>query len=195
MHQAILQKPAATVNAGIPKSSALRNLEMNRPAVQSQPQQRPAPVAQPVVQPAPAAQAAAPRRAEAEVVPMEVMEEIRSLRKIVEQHLAGFAWGEVARSEPVKTDILRQMLDAGFSPQFARDLLSDLPQEMSNVEAMAWVKGAADRSLTTIGVKTILSIEAVSMPWSAPPGWVKRPRPPSWPLVAYCVMDRARWPW
>ena len=70
MHQAILQKPAATVNAGIPKSSALRNLEMNRPAVQSQPQQRPAPVAQPVVQPAPAAQAAAPRRAEAEVVPM-----------------------------------------------------------------------------------------------------------------------------
>ncbi|MBL8427907.1 MAG: flagellar biosynthesis protein FlhF [Dechloromonas sp.] len=153
MHQAILQKPAATVNAGIPKSSALRNLEMNRPAVQSQPQQRPVPVAQPAVQPALAAQAAAPRRAEAEVVPMEVMEEIRSLRKIVEQHLAGFAWGEVARSEPVKTDILRQMLDAGFSPQFARDLLSDLPQEMSNVEAMAWVKGAADRSLTTIGVE------------------------------------------
>jgi flagellar biosynthesis protein FlhF len=58
----------------------------------------------------PGCAAAAPRRAEAEVVPMEVMEEIRSLRKIVEQHLAGFAWGEVARSEPVKTDILRQML-------------------------------------------------------------------------------------
>ncbi len=114
MHQAILQKPAATVNAGIPKSSALRNLEINRPAVQSQPQQRPVPVAEPAVQPALAAQAAAPRRAEAEVVPMEVME-VRPLRKIVEQHLAGFAWGEVARSEPVKTDILRQMLDAGFT--------------------------------------------------------------------------------
>jgi flagellar biosynthesis protein FlhF len=84
---------------------------------------------------------------EADVVPMEVMDEIRSLRKIVEQHLAGFAWGEVARSEPVKTDILRQMLDAGFSPQFAREMLTDLPREMSNVEAMAWVKGAADRSL------------------------------------------------
>jgi flagellar biosynthesis protein FlhF len=82
---------------------------------------------------------------------MAFMEEIRSLRKIVEQHLAGFAWGEVARSEPVKTEILRQMLDAGFSPQFARDLLTDLPPEMSAVEAMAWVKGAADRSLYTIG--------------------------------------------
>ncbi len=82
---------------------------------------------------------------------MAVMEEIRSLRKIVEQHLAGFAWGEVARSEPVKTEILRQMLDAGFSPQFARDLLTELPQDMSPIEAMAWVKGAADRSLLTIG--------------------------------------------
>ena len=85
------------------------------------------------------------------MVPMEVMDEIRSLRKIVEQHLAGFAWGESARSEPVKTDILRQMLDAGFSPQFARDLLHDLPREMNGLEAMAWVKGGADRSLMTIG--------------------------------------------
>lgn len=85
------------------------------------------------------------------MVPMEVMDEIRSLRKIVEQHLAGFAWGEVARSEPVKTEILRQMLDAGFSPQFARDMLTDLPREMNSIEAMAWVKGAADRSLMTIG--------------------------------------------
>ena len=145
-NHAFLGKPAATVNAGIPKTGALRNLEMTRPSPPPA-QQRPAPAAAPAIPQQPAAV----RRAEAEVVPMEVMEEIRSLRKIVEQHLAGFAWGEVARSEPVKTDILRQMLDAGFSPQFARDLLSDLPVDMSAVEAMAWVKGAADRSLMTLG--------------------------------------------
>lgn len=145
-NHAFLGKPAATVNAGIPKTGALRNLEMTRPSPPPA-QPRPAPAAAPAIPQQPAAA----RRAEAEVVPMEVMEEIRSLRKIVEQHLAGFAWGEVARSEPVKTDILRQMLDAGFSPQFARDLLSDLPVDMSAVEAMAWVKGAADRSLMTLG--------------------------------------------
>lgn len=78
------------------------------------------------------------------------MDEIRSLRRIVEQHLAGFAWGESARAEPVKTEILRQMLDTGFSPRFTRDLLADLPQEMDAGQAMAWVKGAADRSLSTI---------------------------------------------
>jgi flagellar biosynthesis protein FlhF len=64
------------------------------------------------------------RRPEAEIIPLEVMDEIRSLRKMVEQHLAGFAWGETARTQPVKTEVMRQMLDSGFSPQFARDLLN-----------------------------------------------------------------------
>src|SRR5574343_103214 len=144
------KKVAASVNAGIPKNAALRNLEIGRSggaAVASQPLV--ASNAQSAAQAS--TQLGSVRRQEADVVPMEVMDEIRSLRKIVEQHLAGFAWGEVASSEPVKTDILRQMLDAGFSPQFARDMLNDLPREMNSIEAMAWVKGAADRSLMTIG--------------------------------------------
>ncbi|MCL2345657.1 MAG: hypothetical protein FWC58_07380, partial [Desulfobulbus sp.] len=132
-------RPAGTVNAGIPRTGALRNFEAARPAI-------------PLTPPAatPAAPADLPRRA-AEVVPLEVMDEIRSLRKIVEQHLAGFAWGETARAAPVKTEILRQMLDAGFSPHFARDLLTDLPSAMDRVQAAAWVKGATDRSLLTAG--------------------------------------------
>src|SRR5574343_1382176 len=148
VNHAIPQRSAATVNAGIPRNAGLRNLEATRP-VQQPAAPRPAPSVAPTA-PA-AAPAPASRRHDAEVVPMEVMEEIRSLRKIVEQHLAGFAWGEVARSEPVKTDMLRQMPEAGFSPQFARDLLTDLPREMNPMEGMAWVKGAADRLLMTIG--------------------------------------------
>ncbi len=149
LQPAATQRPAAapapvsrstgTVNAGIPRTGALRNFEAARSQVAQQ--SKPAP------------QAEAPRRA-AEVVPMEVMDEIRSLRKIVEQHLAGFAWGETARSAPVKTEVLRQMLDAGFSPCFVRDLLTDLPSEMDGAQAMAWVKGAADRSLLTVGSDT-----------------------------------------
>ena len=90
---------------------------------------------------------------QAEIIPSEVMEEIRSLRRIVEQHLAGFAWGETARSEPVKTEILRQMLDAGFSPRLARDLLAELPRDLGATQALAWVKTAADRSLCTIATE------------------------------------------
>lgn len=89
-------------------------------------------------------------RADAQVVPAAVMDEIRALRRIVEQHMAGFAWNETSRSEPVKTEMLRQMLDAGFSPQFSRELLAELPRDLDEVQALAWVKGGAERALITI---------------------------------------------
>ena len=139
------------VNAAIPRTGALRSPDFARSAPSTAAVMSSAEKAS--QEPLPRPSVAQARRAEADVVPFEVMEEIRSLRKIVEQHLAGFAWGETARSQPVKTEILRQMLDSGFSPQFAREMLQDLPSEMSVGEAMAWVKGAADRSLKTISVE------------------------------------------
>ncbi|MFV0371272.1 MAG: flagellar biosynthesis protein FlhF [Azonexus sp.] len=132
-------RSAAPVNAGIPRTGALRQPDAARPAA-------PAGGAGAT----PARPVSAPRKTEAEVVPQAVMDEIRSLRRIVEQHLAGFAWGETARSEPVKTEVLRQMLDAGFSPQLSRELLQDLPPQMDVGQAMAWVKGVADRVLLTM---------------------------------------------
>ena len=93
-------------------------------------------------------------RVPAEIISAEMMEEIRSLRRMMEQHLAGAAWGESARSEPVKTEVLRQMLDAGFSPSFARELLAGLPRELSVSRALAWVKQVADRALNTISAES-----------------------------------------
>jgi flagellar biosynthesis protein FlhF len=137
-----------------------------RPPVQTAPaaSPQPAPVQatrpMPPLTPRPAPQIDLPQmprnasvKPEAEVVPAEVMDEIRSLRRIVEQHLAGFAWGETARSEPVKTEMLRQMLDAGFSPQFSREMLEELPRDLDAAQALAWVKGSADRSLLTINAE------------------------------------------
>ena len=92
--------------------------------------------------------------AQAEVVSAEVMEEIRSLRRMVEQHFAGASWGESARTEPVKTEILRQMLDAGFSPVFSRNLLAALPRELPVNKALTWVREAANRQLQTIDPAT-----------------------------------------
>ena len=91
---------AVPVNAGIPRTGALRHTEIGRQTASTagaRPTMAPSPLPRQVESPAPV---------EAEVVPVEVMDEIRTLRRIVEQHLAGFAWGETARSEPVKTEIL-----------------------------------------------------------------------------------------
>ncbi|MDE2586189.1 MAG: flagellar biosynthesis protein FlhF, partial [Betaproteobacteria bacterium] len=145
----------------------VRQVMQATPPVQTQPMPRstaPAPEAvRPQVTPAPAVTRPAPRAETSrpapsrtaprqdEAIPAAVMmEEIRALRKIVEQHMAGFAWGETARVEPVKTEMLRQMLDAGFSPQFSRELLAELPPELDAGQAQAWIKEAADRSLLTI---------------------------------------------
>lgn len=94
-----------------------------------------------------------PAQSSADVIPLGVVEEIRSLRRIIEQNLAGFAWGETARSAPVKTEVLRNLLDAGFSPGFTRSLLEELPGDMELKSAMAWVKGIADRNLLTLGAE------------------------------------------
>lgn len=146
------QAPAPAVHA-TPGQGAARAAEPPRSA----PPRRPSPplAVRPRPQvdlPRPPARNAA--KPEAEVVPAAVMDEIRSLRKIVEQHLAGFAWGESARAEPVKTEILRQLLDAGFSPQFARELLADLPRDLDAAQALGWVKGGADRGMLTTDLDT-----------------------------------------
>ena len=154
---------APSVSAPVPRPAQVRPVEQPAPRmVAPAPQSSPAMMARPLppLSPRPAPQIDLPQpvrdgaaQTEAEVVPAAVMEEIRSLRRIVEQHLAGFAWGETARSAPVKTEVLRQMLDAGFSPQFARELLEQLPNELDAAQALAWVKHGADRSLLTIGAE------------------------------------------
>ncbi|MDR0529443.1 MAG: flagellar biosynthesis protein FlhF [Zoogloeaceae bacterium] len=76
-----------------------------------------------------------------------MIDEIRSLRKVIEQQLAGFVWGETARQAPTKTEALRRMLDAGFSPCLARDLSANLPQNLELAQAMTWCREKANKHL------------------------------------------------
>jgi flagellar biosynthesis protein FlhF len=52
----------------------------------------------------------------------EIAAEVRSLRSLVENQLAGFAWGDRARRSPVETEVMRRLLAAGFSTLLAREL-------------------------------------------------------------------------
>lgn len=170
---AVAPRPFASAQAPVPPARSASIAPLSAPAARQERAPAPAqasvrndstaaplrPVPPLAPRPAPQLDAAVsrPREADpqpaAEVVPAAVMDEIRALRKIVEQHLAGFAWGEAARSQPAKTEVLRQMLDAGFSPQFARELLAALPSDLDATQALAWVKGGADRALLTIGAE------------------------------------------
>ncbi len=75
--------------------------------------------------------------------------EIRILRGMVEEQMAGFAWGELQRRDPAAARLLRQMLGAGFSPLLARHLLDHLPRGLGNEAAAKWLMAVLTRNLLT----------------------------------------------
>jgi flagellar biosynthesis protein FlhF len=80
----------------------------------------------------------------------QMMDELRALRKIVEQHLAGYAWGEFSRHQPAQAELLRTLLDAGFSPGLADRWLAELGPQKNPGDALASVRAAAERGLATL---------------------------------------------
>ena len=83
-------------------------------------------------------------------VVQEMMREIRSLRGMLEGQLAGLAWGEMQRNDPIKVEILRQMLAAGFSPALSRQLLEKLPPGGDVSRGTKWIKAALAHNLRAV---------------------------------------------
>lgn len=83
-------------------------------------------------------------------VVQEMMHEIRSLRGMLEGQLAGLAWGELQRNDPVKVEVLRHMLAVGFSPALSRQLLGKLPPGGDFARGMKWVKAALVHNLRVV---------------------------------------------
>lgn len=78
----------------------------------------------------------------------EVMDEIRSMRGMLEEQLAEIAWTGRQKNEPAKAMVLREMLSAGFSASLSRLLAEKLP--VGEKEAMNWVKSILGRNLSVL---------------------------------------------
>ncbi|MET0962480.1 MAG: flagellar biosynthesis protein FlhF [Noviherbaspirillum sp.] len=131
------QQPAASppqTRAG----SALSAFERLRPAPAAAP--APAPVAVPLP---PASTTVDTHQAEMR----QMMEEIRSMRGMLESQLAEISWGAQHRREPMKATVMREMLAAGFSASLARYLTEKLP-EQGAVDPMSWIRSVLVRNLS-----------------------------------------------
>ncbi len=109
---------------------------------------RPAPVAAPA--PAPAAAPLPPASTTVDTHRAEMrqmMDEIRSMRGMLESQLAEISWGAQHRREPLKATVMREMLAAGFSASLARYLTEKLP-EQGAVDPMSWIKSVLTRNLS-----------------------------------------------
>ena len=81
----------------------------------------------------------------------QLMDEMASIKTLLERQLSGFAWGDMSRQAPARALALSEMLDAGFSGQLARKLSSELPPDMAVAEAHKWLQAALNRRLRTLG--------------------------------------------
>ncbi len=92
-----------------------------------------------------------PRIAAADPQVSQLMDEMHLIRGLLERQLAGFAWGSMSRESPVRAQLLGELLDAGFSGQFGRQLVEALPADMQLAEARKWARTAVGRNLRTLG--------------------------------------------
>ncbi|NJD36060.1 MAG: flagellar biosynthesis protein FlhF, partial [Betaproteobacteria bacterium] len=77
-------------------------------------------------------------------------QELKYMRNLLEGQLSGFAWGELARRDPLKAELMRTLLGCGFSPRLARRLLEALPQGLDYDRGIKWLKAALAHNLRAV---------------------------------------------
>ncbi|MBT2335638.1 flagellar biosynthesis protein FlhF [Variovorax paradoxus] len=89
----------------------------------------------------------APAAAPAPLAPESVLGELHSMRCMIEEQLAGVAWNEKQRRDPMRGRLLRTLLGAGFSARLSKAMLEHLPTGQSYAQGMAFVRSELIRTL------------------------------------------------
>lgn len=100
--------------------------------------------------------AMAPAEPVADSLAHNIISQIESLRGMLEGHLTGLAWGEMQRREPGRVRVLRDLLEAGFSPELARQMAGSAPANPEPEKSLSWVKAALARNLYTLNSESDL---------------------------------------
>ncbi|MES2071554.1 MAG: flagellar biosynthesis protein FlhF [Pseudomonadota bacterium] len=80
-----------------------------------------------------------------------MMSEIRSMRGMLEAQLAELSWSNTQKRQPVKGEILKEMLATGFSASLARYLVDKLPDTETVASGIARIKAILAHNLATVG--------------------------------------------
>jgi flagellar biosynthesis protein FlhF len=81
----------------------------------------------------------------------QLAEEMRSMRGFIEEQIAGLAWTETMRKQPIRMKLFQEMLAAGFSPVLSRHLQRNLPDDFSQEQAQEWLAGVLEKNLACNG--------------------------------------------
>lgn len=137
--------------------------------------------------PAPAVPAASPVNGDSIAAEGDaVLREIHSMRGMIEEQLAGMAWNEKQRRDPVRGHLLRTLLGAGFSARLAKEVLQDLPTGQSHAAGMDYAKAELARRMPLLEDEDRLMDEGGVYALMGPTGVGKTTTTAK--LAARCVM-------
>lgn len=76
----------------------------------------------------------------------QMLDELRSMRGLIEQRFGALAFMEKLQREPRQAQLTQKLLDCGFSPLLVRKLVEHLPVD---IDAMVWAASVLERNLAT----------------------------------------------
>jgi flagellar biosynthesis protein FlhF len=81
----------------------------------------------------------------------QVTEALNALRGALETRIDGLMWGKGLSREPVPTTLFRTLMEAGFSANLIRAMLSRLPPRMTFAAALNWARNELIGHLPVVG--------------------------------------------
>jgi flagellar biosynthesis protein FlhF len=83
-----------------------------------------------------------------QVVNDTVMNELSSMRGMMEEHFAGLLWGERQRRNPARGALTKHLFAAGFSAQLVQMMIDNLPDDIDTMDGgMDWVRSVLESNL------------------------------------------------
>jgi len=80
-----------------------------------------------------------------------ILNELARLRGLLQNQLAGFAWGSGRRRDPIRVDLMQTLFAAGFGSTLARTLAARLPRRLEAEAAQRWLRQVLIRNLPVQG--------------------------------------------
>ncbi|MGK2953227.1 MAG: flagellar biosynthesis protein FlhF [Thiobacillus sp.] len=80
-----------------------------------------------------------------------ILAELSRLRGLVQNQLAGFAWGATRRRDPARVAVMQTLFAAGFGSTLARTLAARLPRGLDTDAAQRWLRQVLIRNLPVQG--------------------------------------------
>lgn len=121
-----------------------------------------------------------------QVVNETVMNELSSMRSMMEEHFSGLLWGERQRRNPTGGALTKRLFAAGFSAQLVRMMVDNMP-EMESVEgALEWVQEVLESNIPVMDSEDALMERGGVFALMGPTGVGKTTTTAK--LAARCVM-------